>query len=491
VDWVVLAVALPLVAAAAVAVWRRPVLALYAFVVGLAAHNAVFVLLFAAGAGGWQVTVAQAWKETLLAVALARVARDALAARSLPFAAGPVDALALAFAAVAVLYALLPQDVLGGEAGPRAEVYGLRHVLLPVAAYALGRAVVPGREELRRLAALVLGVAAAVAALGLAEEYAVGLHAWRTLGAPEYFSGQLGFEGLVGPAGLPENWVLNSSEGVFRRLVSTLSSPLGSAYLFVTALLFATGFPPRRRPGLVAAACLLVFAGLLFSFTRSGILALAGGLAVLALLRRRWAPLAAAALVLAAGAGFAAAFPKIAPETAFFPEDIPIQEAIAAEKGGLPEGTPLEVGLTDPSSESHLSELRRGAESLADHPQGYGPGNSGQAAARFGVESRAGESVYLEVGADLGIAGLALWAAFCAALLAALGRRARQGDGVAAAVCSAAAALFAIALISDVWGNPWNTYALWWLAGSALAAAPARPAEREPAPEPRPPLVHA
>jgi O-antigen ligase len=328
----------------------------------------------------------------------------------------------------------------------------------------------------------------------------VPLSAWRRLGAAAYFRDQLDFGTYAGPAGLPENWVLNSSEGVFRRLVSTFLSPLGSAYLFVGALLLATAFPPARRRALFAGAMLLVFAGLLFSFTRSGIIALAGGLVVLALARRRPLPLAGAAAVLAVGLGFAALYPKIAPETAFFPEDIPLQEAIAAEKGGLPEGSPLEVGLTDPSSESHLSELRRGARSLGDQPQGYGPGNSGQAAQRFDVPSRAGESVYLELGADLGLAGLALWIAFSAALVAGLFVRARRiddgtGRRFAASICAACAALFAIALISDVWGNPWNTYVLWWLAGSALTLAPARAEARllEPA-EPPPvelPAAHA
>ena len=38
-----------LLAAAALAVWRRPVVSLYLFVVGLALHNAVMAALYAAG----------------------------------------------------------------------------------------------------------------------------------------------------------------------------------------------------------------------------------------------------------------------------------------------------------------------------------------------------------------------------------------------------------------------------------------------------------
>jgi hypothetical protein len=59
------------------AVWRRPALALYVFVVGLALHNAVMAALYAAGVRGTTLTAITAWKEILLAVALARVGRDA------------------------------------------------------------------------------------------------------------------------------------------------------------------------------------------------------------------------------------------------------------------------------------------------------------------------------------------------------------------------------------------------------------------------------
>ena len=46
---IALAVYAVLLAAAAVVVWRRPVYALYLFVVGLALHNAAMDALFAAG----------------------------------------------------------------------------------------------------------------------------------------------------------------------------------------------------------------------------------------------------------------------------------------------------------------------------------------------------------------------------------------------------------------------------------------------------------
>src|SRR5213080_2008784 len=78
-------------------VWRRPVLALYAWIVGLAAHNAVMAALYGAGVRGGALTGLQAWKEILLGVALARVGLDALRARRLAFRVHPADVLAFAF----------------------------------------------------------------------------------------------------------------------------------------------------------------------------------------------------------------------------------------------------------------------------------------------------------------------------------------------------------------------------------------------------------
>ena len=91
-----LAVYAVVLAIAAVTVWRRPVSALYIFVVGLALHNAAMDALYAGGVRGHSLTAIQAWKDVLLLVGLARVAFDAVRARRLPFRPLLPDALALA-----------------------------------------------------------------------------------------------------------------------------------------------------------------------------------------------------------------------------------------------------------------------------------------------------------------------------------------------------------------------------------------------------------
>jgi hypothetical protein len=443
-------------AAAAVLVWQRPVRALFLFVVGLALHNLVASLLWGAGIRGGPLDAILAWKEILLAVALARVAADALRARRLPFRPGAVDALALAFAALVCLYAILPQSALGGGAGAKSVLYGLRHYLVPVGAYFLGRSVaVPWR----RVSWTILAVGAAVAAGGLVDQYLVPLAWWRyDSGAVGYFRHQLGFDYKV-PGGLPENFVLNTSGGPLRRLTSSLLSPLGSAYLCVVGLLLA----PWRRAAAPLAA--LAFAGLLFTVSRSAVLGLALGLAAVGIsLRRPW-PLAAAVAVAAVGIGFAAAFPSFGPRTHFFASDQAFLTQNARAHGGLPGGAPTTVNVGDPSLRAHWAQLKAGVRTVVHHPQGFGLGNAGSTASRFGVRIRAGESNYTELGVDAGLAGAVAFIVWSLALLARIALRRPF-------VAGALAAVLAIAVQSDAIGVPWLAYCLWWLAGSAATEAP-------------------
>jgi hypothetical protein len=463
-----LLVYLPALAVALVAVWRRPVLALYAFAVGLAFHNLVMALLYGAGVTGFPLDLIQAWKELLLATALGRVAVDAVRARALPFRPGLVDLLALAFGGLVVLYALIPQDALDGEAGPNAILLSARHALVPVAAYLLGRSLVLGGAELRRLAWTILGTAAAVAAIGLVEEYTVSVETWRDAGVPAYFRDELGFE-YRGPARMPENFAFNSGGGeLHRRLVGTFVSPLASAFLFAVALLLAAagGFL-RTRLGAVLAA--VTFVGLLFTISRSTVLALAGGLVVLAAIQRRAWPVAAAAGVVAAGLLFTATFQELAPETHFLPAELAEQARIAREQGDVEGGA---TSLNEPSIRSHLESLRAGLETVAEHPLGYGLGNAGAVARREDVDLKAGESNYTEIGVETGVLGLAMFLAWNVALFLVLARAGRV-DWAAAGVAASLATVLALAIQTDAYGVPWLGYVVWGLGGALAATAAA------------------
>ena len=453
--------------------------ALLVMIVGLAVHNAVMATLFELGLRGGALTVVAAWKEVLLAAALGALAVDALRARRLPFRPFWLDWVVLAFAGLVLLYAVVPQDALGGEADVRAVGYALRALFVPVGAWFLGRALAPTAGELRIVWGTVLGTALGVAVVGILDAYLVPLDWWRESGAPGWFREQLDFT-YRGLSGLPENLVYNTGDeqNPLRRLVSTFLGPLATAHLLTVALLAAAAV--RDRAAAVAAPILAI--ALLLTLSRSALLALAGGFVVLAVALRERRPLALAVATVAVGVAFVALAPDLAPSTSYTAEELRIQRANAAANPDV-ENDPLSPD--ESSVSSHLRNLRDGAETVLEQPWGYGLGNAGTAATRSDVELKAGESTYTEVGVQVGVLGLALLAVWWLGTVVLLVRGARSSRGslrkAAAAVGAGAAAVLALALQTDVLGVPWLAYVVWCLAGGLVSALPRRRAEAPPA----------
>src|SRR5712691_6654371 len=392
----------------AVLVWRRPVVALYAWVVGLAAHNAVMAALYGAGVRGGALTALQAWKEILLGVALARVGLEALRAPRLSFRIRAADVLALAFALLVCVYAVLPQRWLGGSADGSAIGLALKHDLIPVGAYFLRRSLIVRRDELVRLVWALLGAATAVAVLGLLDDFLIPISWWRDSAVVDYFHKHLGYD-YHGTGGLPENFIYNtgSEDHFLRRLVSVFLGPLASAYMFVVALLFGAAL--WRRVRLLGALSAVLAGGLLFTFSRSSLLALATGLVVLALVAQlRW-PLVAVAATIAVSIAWVHVFPHVAPAGKWTKQDLVKQRNIAKQKPGASGSA---GSINEPSIHSHWVSLREGVRTVVHHPQGYGLGNAGQTASRTETPVKAGESNYTEIGAETGLLGSLLWTAW-------------------------------------------------------------------------------
>jgi hypothetical protein len=431
---------------------RLPRIALAVLVVGLAVHNLVMAELWDVGLRGASLDVVAAWKDVLLAAALAVAI---LGARSLPVRTW-ADRLALAYAVIVLLYWLVPQGWLDGAATQRGQLFAARHDLIPVAAYFLGRLLVLTPIAWRRLSLALVGVAVVVTAWGLVDVYLVPLQWWRDSGVPGWFGEQLGlvYRGL---SGLPENWVLNTGDedNPIRRLGSTFLSPLATAYVLVIVLLFLVA---RRRTGWTVAAAGVAYVGLLWTHTRAAYLALALGLVVLAVAQRRALPVVLAVASLVVGIGFVRAFPHIGPSTSYTPAELVILRAQGQKNPGVSDD-PLSAG--DASTSSHLRSLRDGIRTVVRHPQGFGLGNAGVNASRTGVEIKAGESTYTELGVDTGVVGLAVYLAWLAAVLVALWRR-------SAWLSAAWVAMLAIGVQTDVIGVHWIAYLLFALAGAAI-----------------------
>ena len=290
---------------------RLPRIALAVLIVGLAAHNLVMAELWDAGIRGAALDVVAAWKDVLLAAALAVAL---LGARSVPVRLW-ADRLALAYAAFVLLYWLLPQSWLDGAATHRGQLFAARHDLIPVAAYFLGRLLVLTPQSWRRLSLALVGVAVGLTVWGLIDVYLVPLQWWRDSGVPGWFEEQLGLD-YQGISGLPENWIFNTGDenNPIRRLVSGFLSPLATSYVLVIVLLYLVA---RRRTWWTVTAGAIAYAGLLWTHTRAAYLALALGLVVLAVAQRRFLPVALAVASLVIGVGFVKAFPHIGPSTSY------------------------------------------------------------------------------------------------------------------------------------------------------------------------------
>jgi hypothetical protein len=432
---------------------RVPALALLALVVGLALHNLAMALLWEAGVRDTALDVVAAWKEALLLVALV----GALAAvRTLPDLYW-ADRLALAYGVIVAAYWLLPQSWLGGEATARGELYALRHHLLPLGAYVLGRLIVLDRPWWRRIGLTLVGVGVGLAAWGLVDVYLVPLQWWRDSGVPGWFEEQLGLAYRC-LSGLPENWILNTDEeSPARRLVSTFLSPLATSYALVVVLLLLVC--ARRRWWTVAAGA-VVYAGFLWAHTRAAFLVLPLALLVVAVLRRSWVPVGLAAGSAVVSAAFVGLFPSIGPETTYTETELAcLRENAAAE--GEASDDPFSPG--ESSASSHLSALRDGIETVARQPWGFGLGNAGVSASRTGAEVKAGESTYTELGVDAGVLGLAAFVGWLVALCLALLRR-------SAWLTSSVAAVALLGLQTDVIGIHWLSVVVFALAGAALGS---------------------
>jgi hypothetical protein len=235
--------------------------------------------------------------------------------------------------------------------------------------------------------------------------------------------------------------------------------------MFVVALLLGAAL--LRRVRILAVVSVVVAAGLLFTFSRSSLLALAAGLVVLALVARRWWPVAAAVATLAVSVAWVEVFPHVAPEGKWTQQDLVLQRNIAKQNPGA---SGSGRSPDEPSIRSHWVSLREGVRTVVHHPQGYGLGNAGQTASRTGTPIKAGESNYTEIGVETGLLGSLVWAAWGISILVALMLAARRARSwLATGVAAAFGAALVLAVQTDVIGAPWMAYCLWALAGIALA----------------------
>jgi hypothetical protein len=507
------------VVAGAWVVWRRPAVALPIFVVGLALHNLVLMVLVESGAPTMGIRAIQAWKEAYVGLLGLRLAFEVIGSggvaflrRSfsrwsrLPLAPRVLDLAALAFAAVLVLYLLLPSDLLPSPGSTLAQrVLSFRTLIFIPVLYLYGRVWPPVRPRDRQaLVATVVGVAALVSLLGLIELWFVPTRFWVDWGIVRFDLFQ-GFN-YRGPGGLPENFFQSTSTGVaLRRMVSTYLSPLGIAYtgLLVVPLAVAAALASRLRSRWLWLAFTLVVVSIALSVTRLALACLAIEAIVLVGVFRRRAAVGAFSIALVAAAAALFVYPNYGPVVSFDLADVrppagahllgldKVTETPAPSPGtSFPVPTSSSapgdisgdivhriVTADDASIQAHFAAVRGGAEFVLLHPLGLGLGAS---ISRLGAATGPGESAVFQIGGEVGLVGLLLFLVLYGGLILAGAyvvwrRRADPSETVlAVAVAVGGLALAPVVLTSQVWGDFSVTFLFWWLAGACIAAWPNR-----------------
>ena len=426
-----------------------PQWALYAFVVALPFHNLAMAALWDLGVRDVALDVVSAWKEVLLALALGAIVWRR---RGIPFKSTSTDWLALVYTAFVLLYAVIPQDWLGGDATARGVLYGVRHDLTPVAAYFLGRGITLSHDDRRRLGYAILAAAGVVAAWGLVDIYAISLQTWRDSGRawlvpraararlrqrPFRPAGELALQqrrrAAAAPARLdvpqPARDRLHAARrDPARRHLAALSPAVGAhrpardrAALHVLAHLDRGADGRARRPRIRPAQ--LVAGGRRRRLPRGCLL-----------LRPRLSGHRAGGALHAGRA----------------------EDPARGGPAGADERRPARPGrgvVRQPPRQPPGGDQDR-----RTHPQGYGIGNAGVTAKRTGTEIKAGESTYTELGVELGLLGMLVFIAWSVALLRVTLRRAPW-------LGASLAAVLVLGIQTDVIGVHWLAFVLWTLAG--------------------------
>jgi hypothetical protein len=463
--------------------WRRPIVGFGLLVAGMAFHSIILMVLLRLDTPHSLVRVFQAWKEILLAlltvIAALGLWRDRRSGRLEKLT--PSDWVALAFAALAVIYLLVPGSLLGSGANFTQRVLGFRVVALLPLLYFLGRRLwVDDERQLSTAIWLAVGTGALVAAVGLLELWLVPTRTWLDFGVNLYTS----FLGFVyhGPGGLPENFFLTLADGTLvRRMVSIYISPLPIAYTGLLLMPLGVALVERRpqRPWvrwLALGVLALLLVGVMFSVTRLAVLVtIPEAVLLFLLLRRAW--LAGLAVAVMAAAGFTfLVYPSIGPVVDRNLLNIGSGQGQAA------------ISANDVSAQEHYGYLTFDLEFDIQHPLGLGVGASTN---RFGRVVGTGESAVLGMFGDMGVIGGLLYVAlYCFALWNGYRafRLARPGTLQVALPLTALVgglALVPITMTSDVWGDLSVTFLFWWAAGVsatlASRAAVVRESSKEPA----------
>jgi hypothetical protein len=429
---------------------RRPDRSLLILIVVFPFQGLLLAKLFALGVPGSVVRHMGAWKETLaLAVVFCGVRSLVSSGRRLD----ALDKLALGFVAVTAIYAVFQTTIVpGSPSASNIRLLGFRETAGFVLLLFGARHAPLGEDFPRRAARALFLVGTLVAVVGIFE--ALDSSAWnhfivKTIQYPSYQTAVLG----SAPAN-PNDIRIYASNGTVR-IGSVFLDELALAWYLLLPLAIGVERVVRGRASAFdVLATAAIAAALLLTQTRSAII----GAAIVVLLSlpyaagrgRHWR--VRASLVISAVAMLA------------------IPGAFATGVARRIENT---TKKNNQDTAGHVGGFWGGIDTMGQNPLGLGLGTGAGTGQRFNVATDIiPENNYLEVGDELGIGPMLLFAVLTLTLLVWLGRAARRrAPPLVTAAWTAGIGLAVAAWFLQTWSSYPVAWTYWGLAGAMLTSA--------------------
>ncbi len=432
---------------------KRPDRSLIALIIFLPFQGLLLAKLWGWGLPAPIVSHMGAWKESLALGVVVAGARSFIASGR---RADALDRIALVFVAFAALYAVFqPQILPSAPSTSSVRLLGFRETAGFVLVLLGARHAPLGPGFAKRAARVVFVVGGIVALVGVFE--AAFSSTWNhfivhTIKYPAYQINVL--------HGQPNN---PADIRVYGYIGGTRIVRIGSVFLdelncaFYLVLPFALGIERvvrRRASPLVVITTITIGAALLLTQTRSAILG----------------ALIATLLTVAPAAGRPRHWRT---QAAILLLGLAILAIPAAASTGVVSRFKEANNQTDQSTAGHVAGFWSGLRTIGEHPLGQGLGTGAGIGQRFSVTNdKVPENSYLNVGDQLGILPMLLFATLTIVVVLQLRRRARQrSDPLITAAWAAGAGLAVAAWFLQTWLDFGIAWTFWGAAGAALAAA--------------------
>jgi hypothetical protein len=442
----------------AIAFVRRPEGTVRLLIVILPFQLVLSAALYRMGVAGPLVRMLGLWKElAVLSLGVALLTTSARTQRGLD----ALDGLCAAFVALGTLYLLIPQlSSSSATIGLDDRFISWRSTVLPVVLLVIVRHLRFSGDQAERVVGTLVKVGVALGCIAVFEVVASGV--WNhllvdTLGVNRFRIDVLDLSASALRSGIDD---IRTQSVVGGRQIVRAGGPMIDCLGFAFLLLVVLAFQGQRmvqsvqRPGR-SSAIALVGLGIVLSQTRSAAFGL-GVIAAVALLpvvgrsekgRARLAVLVTVAVVVV----------------------VPL---------ALTTGAASRLASGDSSSDrGHAASVRAAVDVVTHAPLGNGLGSGAIGSNRSGtIGAITPENQFLDVGVQLGIVGMVLFALVLLAALVRLGRAAKRAPAGSARIGAAGARTALLALLVPCWYlQPFVTPEVGWLAfmlvGLSLGAA--------------------